>query len=64
VGRLCGFVSRSHRVGGFRGGWRGGAVYAAPGGYALAWWIGGGVGAFPAIVHLPIREARPLAQPA
>jgi len=64
MGTLYGFVFLSHQIGGFLGAWLGGAMYDVTGGYALVWWIGVGVGAFPAIVHLPIREARPLAQPA
>jgi hypothetical protein len=28
------------------------------GGYTLVWWIGVGVGAFSAIIHLPIKERR------
>jgi len=64
MGTLYGFVFLSHQIGGFLGAWLGGAMYDVTGGYALVWWIGVGVGAFSAIVHLPIREARPLAQPA
>jgi hypothetical protein len=32
--------------------------YDLYGSYEAVWWIGVGVGAFSAIVHLPIREAR------
>jgi MFS family permease len=64
MGTLFGFVFLSHQIGGFLGAWLGGAMYDVTGGYTLVWWIGVGVGAFSAIVHLPIREARPMAQPA
>jgi len=59
MGTLYGFVFLSHQIGGFLGVWLGGALYDAYGDYTLVWWIGVGVGAFSAIVHLPIRE-RPL----
>jgi MFS family permease len=58
MGTLYGFVFLSHQIGGFLGAWLGGAMYDVTGGYALVWWIGVGVGAFSAIVHLPIREDR------
>lgn len=60
MGTLYGIVFLSHQVGGFMGAWLGGAMYDALGGYEMVWWIGVGVGAFSAIVHLPIRE-KPLA---
>ena len=56
MGTLYGFVFLSHQIGGFLGAWLGGAMYDITGGYTLVWWIGVGVGAFSAIVHLPIRE--------
>lgn len=65
MGTLYGFVFLSHQIGGFLGVWLGGKMYDMTGGYTLVWWIGVGVGAFSALVHLPIRE-RPwaAAQPA
>jgi MFS family permease len=64
MGTLYGFVFLSHQIGSFIGIWLGGQLYDLNGNYTLVWWIGVGVGAFSAIVHLPIRE-RPLqAQPA
>lgn len=60
MGTLYGFVFLSHQIGGFLGVWLGGKMYDLNGDYALVWWIGVGVGAFSAIVHLPIRE-RPIA---
>lgn len=62
MGTLYGFVFLSHQLGSFLGVWLGGRLYDIYGDYTLVWWIGVGVGAFSAIVHLPIRE-RPMAQP-
>jgi predicted MFS family arabinose efflux permease len=59
MGTLYGFVFLSHQIGAFLGVWLGGQLYDVTGDYTLVWWIGVGVGAFSAIVHLPIRE-RPL----
>ena len=59
MGTLYGFVFFSHQLGSFLGVWLGGRLYAATGDYTFVWWIGVAVGAFSAIVHLPIRE-RPL----
>lgn len=56
MGTLYGVVFLSHQIGGFLGVWLGGMMYDITGGYTLVWWIGVGVGAFSAIVHLPIRE--------
>ncbi|MEZ5799002.1 MAG: MFS transporter [Paracoccaceae bacterium] len=64
MGTLYGFVFLSHQIGGFLGVWLGGKMYDLNGSYTLVWWIGVGVGAFSALVHLPVREPRPLAQPA
>ncbi|MDM7933315.1 MFS transporter [Tabrizicola sp.] len=60
MGTLYGFVFLSHQIGSFLGVWLGGKFYDLNGDYTLVWWIGVGVGAFSAIVHLPIRE-RPMA---
>ena len=60
MGTLYGIVFLSHQIGSFVGVWLGGRLYDAYGSYTAVWWIGVGVGAFSAIVHLPIRE-RPLA---
>ena len=58
MGTLYGVVFLSHQIGGFLGVWLGGMMYDITGGYTLVWWIGVGVGAFSAIVHLPVRERR------
>jgi MFS family permease len=60
MGTLYGIVFLSHQIGGFLGVWLGGALYDLYGTYDLVWWVGVGVGAFSALVHLPIRE-RPAA---
>ena len=56
MGTLYGFVFLSHQLGSFLGVWLGGMMYDMTGSYTMVWWIGVGVGAFSAIVHLPIRE--------
>lgn len=61
MGTLYGIVFFSHQLGSFLGVWLGGRMYDLYGSYETVWWIGVGVGAFSAIVHLPIRE-KPLGQ--
>jgi len=63
MGTLYGIIFLSHQLGGFLGVWLGGRLYDVYGDYTMVWWIGVGVGAFSAIIHLPIRE-RPLDAPA
>ncbi|WP_212523799.1 MFS transporter [Actibacterium sp. MT2.3-13A] len=63
MGTLYGIVFFSHQLGSFLGVWLGGRLYDIYGDYTLVWWVGVGVGAFSAIVHLPVRERR-LAGPA
>ncbi|WP_116085496.1 MFS transporter [Tropicimonas sp. IMCC34011] len=58
MGTLYGIVFFSHQLGSFLGVWLGGQLYDATGSYNAVWWIGVGVGAFSAIVHLPVREER------
>jgi MFS family permease len=58
MGTLYGIVFFSHQLGGFLGVWLGGRLYDVYGNYTIVWWIGVAVGAFSAIVHLPIRERR------
>ncbi len=64
MGTLYGFVFLSHQLGSFLGAWLGGRIYDLTAGYGIVWWVGIGVGAFSALVHLPIRERPLLAQPA
>ena len=56
MGTLYGIVFFSHQLGSFLGVWLGGRMYDVTGDYTAVWWIGVAVGAFSAIVHLPIRE--------
>lgn len=58
MGTLYGIVFFSHQLGSFLGIWLGGRMYDAYGDYTLVWWVGVGIGAFSAIVHLPVREDR------
>jgi predicted MFS family arabinose efflux permease len=61
---LFGMVMVSHQIGGFLGAWLGGKAFQATGNYDWMWAadIAGAVAA--ALVHLPIREARPATGPA
>ncbi|WP_417269011.1 MFS transporter [Celeribacter sp.] len=61
MGTLYGIVFFSHQLGAFLGVWLGGRLYDIYGSYTAVWWVGVGVGAFSAIVHLPIKEI-PLGQ--
>lgn len=58
MGTLYGIVFFSHQLGSFLGVWLGGRMYDQYGDYTAVWWVGVAVGAFSAIVHLPIREKR------
>lgn len=65
MGTLYGIVFFSHQLGSFLGVWLGGRLYDIYGTYTHVWWVGVGVGAFSALIHLPIREKRsPIAAPA
>lgn len=57
MGTLYGFVFLSHQIGSFLGVWLGGWLYDVYGDYTMVWWVGVGVGAFSALIHLPVREA-------
>lgn len=56
MGTLYGIVFFSHQLGSFIGVWLGGLFYDIYGSYDIVWWVGIGVGAFSAIIHLPIKE--------
>ncbi len=58
MGTLYGIVFFSHQLGSFMGVWLGGKLYDIYGSYDAVWWVGIAVGAFSAIVHLPIKENR------
>jgi MFS family permease len=64
MGTLYGIVFFSHQLGSFLGVWLGGRLYDLHGDYTLVWWVGVAVGAFSAIVHLPVQERRMNAIPA
>tara|TARA_B100001123_G_C14765285_1_gene810397 strand:- start:63 stop:668 length:606 start_codon:yes stop_codon:yes gene_type:complete len=61
MGTLYGIVFLSHQIGSFVGVWLGGLFYDIYGSYNIVWWVGIGVGAFSAIIHLPVKEI-PLVQ--
>jgi len=56
MGTLYGVVFFSHQLGGFLGVWLGGALYDLYNDYTLVWWVGVGVGALSALIHLPVKE--------
>ncbi len=56
MGTLYGIVFFSHQLGSFLGVWLGGVMYDGYGSYDAVWWVGIGVGAFSAIIHLPVKE--------
>ncbi|MFY0646497.1 MAG: MFS transporter [Sulfitobacter geojensis] len=58
MGTLYGIIFFSHQMGSFLGVWLGGRMYDAFGSYTGVWWIGVAIGAFSAVVHLPVRERR------
>ena len=57
MGTLYGLIFLSHQIGSFVGVWLGGKFYDEFGSYDLVWWVGIGVGAFSAIIHLPVKES-------
>ena len=59
MGTLYGIIFFSHQLGSFLGVWLGGRMYDAYGDYTAVWWVGVAVGAFSAVVHLPVKE-RPI----
>ena len=61
MGTLYGIIFFSHQLGSFLGVWLGGRMYDAYGDYTAVWWVGVAVGAFSAIVHLPVIE-KPIAE--
>ena len=57
MGTLYGLIFLSHQIGSFVGVWLGGELYDKYGSYDIVWWVGVGVGAFSAIIHLPVKES-------
>lgn len=58
MGTLYGIIFLSHQLGSALGVWLGGVFYDRFHNYNAVWWVGVGVGAFSALIHLPIRENR------
>ena len=56
---LFGVVMLTHQVGGFTGAWLGGRVFEMTGSYDWVWYIDVVLAVGAALIHLPIREARP-----
>ncbi|ROR24716.1 putative MFS family arabinose efflux permease [Comamonas sp. BIGb0124] len=56
---LFGVLMLAHQVGGFTGAFLGGQVFQATGSYDWVWYIDIALAAGAALIHLPIREARP-----
>lgn len=56
---LFGVLMLAHQVGGFIGVYLGGHVFQATGSYDWVWYIDIALAAGAALIHLPIREARP-----
>jgi predicted MFS family arabinose efflux permease len=57
---LFGMVMLSHQIGGFLGAWLGGKAFEATQNYDWMWLADISLCLFAAVVHLPIREARPV----
>jgi predicted MFS family arabinose efflux permease len=57
---LFGMVMLSHQIGGFLGAWLGGQAFETNGNYDWMWLADIALCLFAAVVHLPIREARPV----
>ncbi|MFY9509525.1 MAG: MFS transporter, partial [Rubrivivax sp.] len=61
---LFGIVMVTHQIGGFLGAWLGGKAFEASGSYDWIWYADIVLAAGAALLHLPIKEARPQPQPA
>jgi len=57
---LFGVVMLSHQVGGFLGAYLGGKAFEASGRYDWMWWADAALCILAALLHLPIREAKPV----
>ncbi|MEQ7989583.1 MFS transporter [Xanthomonas hortorum] len=57
---LFGVLMVAHQVGGFLGAYLGGTVFQATGSYDWVWYIDIALALAAALIHLPIREARPV----
>ena len=56
---LFGLVMVTHQIGGFLGAWLGGKAYEASGSYDWVWYADILLAVAAALIHLPIKEARP-----
>lgn len=56
---LFGVLMLAHQIDGFAGAFIGGQVFQATGSYDWVWYIDIALAAAAALIHLPIREARP-----
>ena len=56
MGILYGIVFFSHQLGIFFEVWLGGVMYDIYRSYNLVWWVGVCIGAFSALIHLPVWE--------
>ena len=56
MGTLYGIIFLSHQIGSFVGISLGGLFFVIFDNYNFVWWVGIGVGAFSAIIHLPVKE--------
>jgi len=61
VATLFGMVMLSHQIGGFLGAYLGGKAFEATGSYDWMWFADIALCLFAAAIHLPIREAKPVA---
>ncbi|ONG51216.1 MFS transporter [Pseudoroseomonas deserti] len=57
---IFGMVFLGHQVGGFTGAYLGGVIFDRTGSYDLMWLIGILAAVFAALIHLPIRDPRPV----
>ena len=61
---IFGLVFFGHQIGGFLGAWLGGVSFDLTGSYDAMWWFSIALGAFAAIINLPVRDQTPAARPA
>ena len=64
MGTLFGIVMLAHQIGGFFGAYLGGKAFELTGSYDWMWYADIALAIVAALVHLPIRETRPVLQPA
>ncbi len=57
---LFGMLMLAHQVGGFMGAWLGGQVFESTGSFDAMWMVDIALAVGAALIHLPIREKRPM----